>query len=125
MSGSSFEFISSGIANDSGPGKVKSIASKEVFHGPGDPKAVKGDGNGVISTSGPTPGEDRADPGDREPALLRDAERADLKLPLRPGRCELEDAWYKEKDADGMKVKAEVCRAPMEHPDVSATAGLH
>ena len=32
---------------------------------------------------------------------------------------------YREKDADGMKVKAEVCRAPMEHPDVSATAGLH
>lgn len=42
-----------------------------------------GDGNGVISARGPRPGEEYAEPGDRELAVYCDGESAELRLVLR------------------------------------------
>ena len=44
-----------------------------------------GEGNGVMSTSGPTPGDDNAEPGVSESALCLE-EKADRILELRTGR---------------------------------------
>ena len=56
------------------------------LQGPGDADKAIGDGKGVISTSGPTPGEDTADPGERELTLDRAADNADRTLELRTGK---------------------------------------
>lgn len=40
---------------------------RSLFHLPGEPEGVTGDGNGVISTMGPSPGEDKAEAGERVP----------------------------------------------------------
>ena len=51
---------------------------------PGEPHREIGEGSGVISTSGPTPGEESAELGLRESALR--LEKADRMLELRTGR---------------------------------------
>lgn len=57
------------------------------LQGPGEVDKAIGDGKGVMSTSGPTPGEDTADPGVRELTLDRDADSTDRTLELlRTGR---------------------------------------
>lgn len=40
---------------------------RSLFHLPGEPEGVTGDGNGVMSTMGPKPGEDKAEAGERVP----------------------------------------------------------
>ena len=40
---------------------------RSLFHLPGEPEGVTGDGNGVMSTMGPNPGEDKAEAGERVP----------------------------------------------------------
>ena len=57
------------------------------LQGPGEADKASGDGKGVMSTSGPTPGEDTAEPGVRELTLDRDVGSADRTLELlRTGR---------------------------------------
>lgn len=51
-----------------------------------------GEGNGVMSTSGPVPGEDNAEPGVSESAR-RLEEKADRILELRTGRPALKTVW--------------------------------
>lgn len=64
-------------------------ASAARVHSPGEADKASGDGKGVMSTNGPTPGEDTADPGVRELTLDRDAGSADRTLELlRIGRPE-------------------------------------
>lgn len=53
--------------------------------GPGEVDRASGDGRGVISTSGPSPGEVTADPGESELTLERAADSADRTLELRRG----------------------------------------
>ena len=57
------------------------------LHGPEADNAM-GDGSGVISTSGPTPGDEIAEPGESELTLDRDCagDSAGLTLELRTGR---------------------------------------
>lgn len=70
-----------------------SVCSEVVCHGLGEPRVAMGEGRGVMSTSGPTPGEEKAEAGDKEPARCRDAERADLRLLLRDGSPMEDEAW--------------------------------
>ena len=62
------------------PSGVETVFASEMFSSrppqsvgllqeAGDPTAVIGEGSGVRSISGPTPGEDQAEAGEREPAL--------------------------------------------------------
>ena len=61
--------------------------SVERLQGPEADNAI-GDGSGVISTSGPTPGDEIAEPGESELTLDRDCvpDSADLTLEVRTGR---------------------------------------
>lgn len=47
-----------------------------------------------MSTSGPTPGDEKAELGDREPARCLEAESTDRELPLREGKPMEDEAWY-------------------------------
>ena len=49
-------------------GDVSSV-SAILFQRPGDTTLVIGEGNGVISAKGPSPGEESAEAGDREPPV--------------------------------------------------------
>ncbi len=78
-----------------------------------------GEGSGVISTSGPTPGDDNAEPGVSESALCL-AEKADRMLELRTGRpalktvCEVSEiGMLLTEDADSsrfLSLRCSVCR---------------
>lgn len=65
---------------------------------PGEPHPEIGEGNGVISTSGPTAGDDNAELGERESALPLEA-KTDRMLEVRTGRpalktvCEVSGIW--------------------------------
>ena len=59
--------------------------SKARLHGPGEVDRVIGEGRGVMSAKGPTPGDETADPGERELTLDRAVDKADLTLELRTG----------------------------------------
>ena len=78
---------------------------------PGEPHPEMGEGNGVISTSGPTPGDDSAEPGVSESAL-RLEENADRMLELRTGKpalktvCEVSEIgllFTEDEDADSSR----------------------
>lgn len=60
--------------------------SPSFRQGPDGEDMDRGEGNGVMSTSGPTPGEETAEPGERELTLERVFANADLMLVLRTGR---------------------------------------
>ncbi len=47
--------------------------STSLFHDPGEPLSTIGEGRGVIVTIGPSPGEENAEEGDKEPSVLLDA----------------------------------------------------
>lgn len=51
------------------PESCRSRLSRALFHLPGEAEGVIGDGNGVMSTKGPNPGEDKAEAGEREPTV--------------------------------------------------------
>jgi hypothetical protein len=55
------------------------------FHGPGESDEIKGDGKGVISTIGPSDGDENAEPGDNDPARVVDADNAAFTLGVRCG----------------------------------------
>lgn len=57
-----------------------------LLHGPGEPQAAMGEGSGVISTTGPMPGEDTTEAGESELRLWCDVASVDLILELRTGR---------------------------------------
>lgn len=67
--GSTCEPVSVETVFISGVFSSRSPVSIDLLHDAGEPTAVMGDGSGVRSMSGPTPGEDKAEAGDREPAL--------------------------------------------------------
>ena len=60
-------------------------SSIDLLPYPGEPHPEMGEGNGVISTNGPTPGDDSAELGVSESALCLE-EKADRMLELRTGR---------------------------------------
>lgn len=87
-------------STDDGSGLDSSIDVLILDHGTGEREI--GDGRGVISGNGPSPGDDMADAGDREPPVRLDAPN-DLILELRMGRVFLIsisrdnlDLWPKE-----------------------------
>ena len=63
----------------------RSPLSIDLLQDAGVPTAVIGEGSGVRSIIGPTPGEDKAEAGDRETALGRAAPRVLRTLELRTG----------------------------------------
>ena len=71
------------VVGDDGCSEPPSTAR---LQGPGDADKASGDGSGVISTSGPTPGDEIAEPADRELTLDRAADNVDFSLELRTGR---------------------------------------
>lgn len=80
---------SEGVSIGSGVGKIvmlsaESISSKLLLQKPGDVGAI-GEGRGVISTKGPSPGDEYAEPGERELTLGRAADNAERTLVLRTG----------------------------------------
>ena len=87
-----------GRMDDAGNVTFGNIVSGEPFpsmarrHGPGEALAVMGEGSGVMSTNGPTPGEEKAEEGESEPARWRPADRTERTLPLRPNVLEVASA---------------------------------
>lgn len=75
--------IGVGILAISGDRSRESWLSSDLL---GEPQAVTGEGRGVISSTGPKPGEDTAEAGEREPPVKCAAEREDLTLELLCGR---------------------------------------
>lgn len=67
-------------------------SSIDLLPYPGEPHPEMGEGNGVMSISGPTPGDDNAEPGVSESALCLE-EKADRILELRTGRPALKTVW--------------------------------
>ena len=100
-------------------GVAPSISSSiDILPYPGEPHPEMGEGSGVISTSGPTPGDDSAELGVSESALCL-AEKADRMLELRTGRPALKMVEVSEigmlltEDADSsrfLSLKCSVCR---------------
>ena len=89
-----------------------------------------GEGNGVISTSGPTPGDDSAEPGVSESAL-RLEENADRMLELRTGRpalktvcevSEIELLFTEDDDADSSRFLSLRCSVCSRRPALSGVA---
>lgn len=60
--------------------------SIDVLPNSGMPQADMGEGSGVMSTNGPTPGEDKADAGESESDLRALESRTERILELRTGR---------------------------------------
>lgn len=58
-----------------------------------EPVSNIGDGKGVIVTIGPRPGEERAEAGDKEPAVFPEAWSAALTLGVRMGTLVVEGTW--------------------------------
>ena len=85
---------SSAMSTNSGAIAPESTWSNAVCHGFGEPSTVSGEGSGVMSTSGPTPGEENAELGDRELARCLEAESTEPKLSLREGKPMEDEAWY-------------------------------
>lgn len=83
--GSRFDAVDMETVSISGVFSSRSPWSIDLLQEAGDPTAVRGEGSGVRSISGPTPGEDKAEAGDREPALWRAAARVVRTLELRTG----------------------------------------
>ena len=67
-------------------------SSTELLPYPGEPHPEMGEGNGVMSISGPTPGDDNVEPGVSESARCLE-EKADRILELRTGRPALKTVW--------------------------------
>ena len=66
--------------------------------------AAKGDGRGVISTSGPKPGEEYAEPGESDPIFCRAADKAERTLELRTGKPLLTEASWRVSSFNGTGV---------------------
>lgn len=67
-------------------GEIGDISAIAVHSDP----AARGEGNGVISTSWSSPGEERAEDGEREPPVYCTAVSAALTLDVRTGRLVFE-----------------------------------
>lgn len=63
--------------------------------------AAKGDGRGVISTSGPKPGEEYTEPGESDPIFCRAADKAERTLELRTGRPVVTEACWRVSSFNG------------------------
>ncbi len=73
------------LVREVGCSRLPSIARSQS---PGEADSANGDGSGLISARGPTPGEEMAEPGEREFTLDRECapENADPTLELRTRR---------------------------------------
>lgn len=94
----------------------------------GEPHPEIGEGNGVISTSGPTPGDDNAELGVSESALCLE-EKADLMLELRTGRpalktvCEVSElGMLLTEDADSSRFLSLRCSVCSRRPALCGVA---
>ena len=95
---------------------------------PGEPHPEMGEGNGVISTSGPTPGDDSVELGVSESAL-RLEENADRILELRTGRpalktvCEVsETGLLLTEEADSSRLLSVRCSVCSRRPALCGVA---
>lgn len=75
------------------------VSSKLLLQSPD--VAAKGDGRGVMSTRGPRPGEEYAEPGESDPIFCRAADKAERTLELRTGRPVLTEACWRVSSFNG------------------------
>ena len=78
-----------------------SVKSNTLTQGPGDDTAI-GEGRGVMSTSGPKPGDEYAEPGESEPIFCRAADNAERTLELRTGRPAFPEACSRVSSFNGI-----------------------
>lgn len=91
---SSFSSPSSATPMASVEVRLQSVGPKPVFQSEGEPRVAIGEGNGVISASEPTLGEERAELGEREAGRCPRAESTDDPLPLSLGSPADDETWY-------------------------------
>lgn len=103
-------------------------SSIDLLPYPGEPHPEIGEGSGVISTNGPTPGEDNAELGVSESALCLE-ENADRMLELRTGRpalktvCEVSEIGLLfTEDADSSRFLSLRCSVCSRRPALCGVA---